>query len=160
MFEKKMKVSFPKAQGICVNMMPIIIDDQSTWPDFIFPYEKIIKSCNLDGLGYISIHESIVGEGDHQRRPGIHTEANARTGWGGGWGGIKKDKGIWMASNDGACRIWRKLDWSGDHMGAVSKPDVIGETMDPNTLYWMTDRTPRNPSSYYYTHATVVSSGI
>eukprot|EP00051_Salpingoeca_urceolata_P015508 m.201473 g.201473 ORF g.201473 m.201473 type:complete len:286 (+) comp18420_c0_seq1:12-869(+) len=51
-------------------------------------------------------------------------------------------EGIYMASTDGRCRMWDMLDLRGDFLGAVPRPKGDGTVCKPNTMYWMTDRTP------------------
>lgn len=124
-------------------MMPIIFGDVQTIPEELHSYNEIINKCNFEkgSIAYLSIHESFVKEGETQRRPGVHTEATSRLGWGGGnWGGTHK--GLYMASTDGRCRIWNTLCWSDDLHGAINAPDAPNEIMEESVLYWLTDRTP------------------
>jgi hypothetical protein len=46
-----------------------------------------------------------VRAGSTQRRGGIHTDGTNYAGWG-GWGGNMNGGGIYLASTDGACRMW------------------------------------------------------
>ena len=75
------KVSFPKPQGVIVNVMPIVVTDPSTNP---FPwYQNLINQCGGDwpGVAYLTITEGWVEPGESQRR---HVEAPAGKTWGGG----------------------------------------------------------------------------
>lgn len=62
-------------------------------------------------------------------------------GWGGGWGGISDDAGIYMASTDGMTEVWNGIQPKRDTHGRC---DPVGNSikMSENTLYWMTDLTP------------------
>jgi hypothetical protein len=85
-------IVFPPFTGININMMPIILGNfynNTSLPDYIKPYDKIILSCvhqqygslptekwnNNKWIGYLTIHESIVEPGETQRRPGLHIES-------------------------------------------------------------------------------------
>ncbi|XP_028391929.1 uncharacterized protein LOC114516601 [Dendronephthya gigantea] len=76
--------------------------------------------------------------------------------WGGGIGSIQLQGGIYMASNvENSCKVWNCEILKPE---GRNSPDVVGEhgdiehlrsllpeeceTMDANTVYWMTDRTP------------------
>lgn len=137
-------VSFPKYQGIMVNMMPIIVGDVNTLPDNLKGYQKIIAKSDLKigSVGYLTVRESIIQKGQSQGRGGIHVEAPKLNAWGGGgWGSIEEDKGIYMASNDGACNIWDEMVEERDEFGACV-PKGNPKKMNAGSLYWMTDKTP------------------
>lgn len=155
------EVKFPSPTDIMINMMPIIVDDKETFPNYILSYKDMIDACKLKGLAYLSIHESNP-EGKTQRRPGIHTEGTSLFGWGGGnWGGIHG--GLFMASTDGACRAWNEQTFMVDQHGALIKaPKTEGFNLKPNHLYWLTDRTPHEalPSNNYRQWFRLVSDEI
>lgn len=141
---------FPEPSGININMMPIrYFDIDNTLPEYLDGYRKLIQSCpvttfdfhpeNLkkavyryDRTVYLTVHESIVPDGETQRRPGIHIErplALKKSGrvykredpynyeseyhslaWGLGYrcphNGVPVD-GIYMASNiDNSCEVY------------------------------------------------------
>jgi len=51
--------------------------------------------------------------------------------------------GVYMASTDGACRVWDSTTYDVDALGALNgSPQGLVEKMDPSRLYWLTDRTP------------------
>ncbi len=144
-FKKLNKLQFPEYTGIKVNMMPIIMGDANSIPTYLHQYIDMINSCKFKkgDIVYLSIHESIVEKGDTQRRTGIHTDATKTNGWGGPWGSIEEDKGIYMASTDGRCKIWNCLFFDvDDHGGIISQLDADNELMEENTMYWLGDRTP------------------
>lgn len=54
----------------------------------------------------------------------------------------RKD-GVYMASTNGACRVWDSTTTDVDALGALKKePLGVASKMEPSKLYWMTDRTP------------------
>lgn len=144
MYKQLNTIQFPKFQGIMVNMMPIIVGDENSLPDYLKPYQSLINECSLEkgSLAYLTVRESHIRELATQSRGGIHVEAPKMKAWGGGsWGGMALDKGVYMASTDGACRVWNEICEDRDEHGACS-PTTEGQIMIPSTLYWMTDKTP------------------
>merc|ERR1712196_724748 len=118
-----------------------------------------------ENVGYLTIQESHVKEGDSQRRSGLHIESpgqvlteggkfrDARIDW--GCGIVRGDMsrvygGLYMASNvPNSCRVWDVQ--IGDptaiasHLGDVEHlRDLLGEgiMLEAGTMYWMTDATP------------------
>lgn len=148
-------IQFPKATGTIINMMPVIMGDVKSLPNYLRQYQPLIEKCNFEhgSTVYLTIHESLVEAGKSQRRGGIHTEAFANSCWGGGgnWGGINNwgggswggRSGMYMASTDGACKVWDCQEFKVDnHGGLKSELNCKSETMKENGLYWLTDRTP------------------
>ncbi len=138
------KIQFPTFQGIMVNMMPIIVGDLSKLPKELHGYQQLIEQTRLEkgSLAYLTVRESVIQGQRSQGRGGIHVEAPKLNCWGGGnWGGCIDNKGIYMASNDGACNIWNEYIEDRDQFGACT-PTTQPEKMLANTLYWLTDKTP------------------
>lgn len=137
-------IAFPPFSGVMVNMMPIIVGEPDSLPDTLKSYQDLIDKTSLEkgSIAYLTVRESVIA-GSTQSRPGIHVEAPSQGGWGGGgkWGGISRAKGIYMASNDGACNIWDEYIEERDTHGACM-PTTKPTRMSANTLYWLTDRTP------------------
>lgn len=135
-------VAFPVPQDNVVNMMPVIHGEPDSVPRSLHGYLGMMAVCDFvrGSTVYLTVHESHVSAGSTQRRPGVHVESPSAFAWGGGWGGQKL--GLYMASNDGACRAWDCLRFDGDHHGAVPEPDSAPILMKPSTTYHMTDRTP------------------
>jgi len=136
------EVSFPELIELNINMMPIIMGNLDSIPNYAKQYEDMIEKCDFEKgtTVYLTVNESVVQKGKTQRRPGIHTDGTNKAGWGGGGWGNKE--GIYMASTDGRCKMWNCQTHDADHLGEVSEPITSGEIMKPNILYWMTDRTP------------------
>lgn len=115
-------VVFPKASGVCVNMMPIQMFNRASIPDNLVQYIPMILSCPVEydphQVVYLTVHEGLVMAGSSQRRRGIHIERPGALRDGGSvippsdpryrgiaWGlgrytgdGLPKD-GIYMVSN-------------------------------------------------------------
>lgn len=139
-------VAFPRdGQDHDVNMMPIIAGDIDSVPRELRGYAPMIDVCQFEAGStvYLTVNSSHVQRGGRQRRGGIHVECpRGMLGWGGGWGGARRNAGIYMASTDGGTRVWDTMvEPEGDH-GQVPRPSCPHVDMDPSTLYWMTDRTP------------------
>lgn len=150
MLESITTVHFPTYRSLKVNMMPFIVGDQDSLPEDLRPYVDIIDACSIEHrkgkTAYLTVHESFVEEGKTQRRPGIHTDATNKLGWGGDhWGGRTRSEGIYLASTDGACQAWGLMVRSEDvdALGALlERPVAPAQTLQANHLYWITDRTP------------------
>lgn len=165
------KVAFPKPSDININMMPFRIGDKNSLPDYVKQYWPLIQKCQeslgreeLDKVGYLTIHESLVKRGETQRRAGLHIECPGRLGSGGvftesryhwGCGMVRYDTstvkgGMFMASTVAdSSRVWDLQ--VRDPASVVGKlgdlehlREVLGEgtLMEAETLYWMTDVTP------------------
>jgi hypothetical protein len=138
-------INFPTISSVHINMMPIVMGDSNTIPGEVKSYIPIINQCNFikGDIVYLSISEDYLGVGDFSRRPGIHTDATNRYGWGGGnWGG---SEGVYMASNDGACRVWEEsVDGdSVDSYGSLkATPKGSSYVLEPNKLYHIGEYTP------------------
>jgi len=87
------KVIFPKYTGIQCNMMPFKMGQPETIPEQMRQYLPLLACCpikrlDIGAIGYLTIHESVIGnESQSQRRGGVHTETPGR---------------IWLESSDPA----------------------------------------------------------
>lgn len=137
-------VAFPSFQGTMVNMMPVIVGDIDSLPEELRCYFDMINATKLKqgSLAYLTVRESVIRDTLLQSRGGIHVEAPKMNAWGGGaWGGLSFDKGVYMASTDGACEVWDELALDRDHQGACAVRSEPSK-MKASTLYWITDKTP------------------
>jgi len=115
---------------------------------------------SMKKIGYLTIHESWCEKGKSQRRGGLHTDANPPGNlepaslyknyqWGGGCTTTMKN-GIYMANNvESSCQIWpNEIKKPGSVQGMYGNLEHLrpllanSEMMEPNTIYWLTDRTP------------------
>jgi len=156
---------FPEPQGININMMPFRMGDQNSLPTDLHQYWNMIETCTMRDqrgkIGFLTIQESQVEEGESQRRPGLHVEAPKVIMSVGGvleeqvhpWGmhfGWRKIGGLYMGSNVGnSCRIWnRKLINPEAIVGPLGSVEHLreclgeGENMQAGQLWWLTDLTP------------------
>jgi|SRR5690606_15041933 len=147
MFEKIAQVQFPEFQKLSINMMPIIVGHPDSVPKELHGYLDMINASGFSkgSFAYLTVTESAVTNKQTQRRGGVHTDGTNIGGWGGwgGWGGMKYGEGIFIASTDGRTRLWNYKTKDVDRHGTLlHKPVGEGEVADPNTMYWLTDRTP------------------
>ena len=120
-------LSFPAPKDININMMPFVIGDVTSLPADYQHYWPLIAACWISPkekgkVGYLTIDERLVKQGESQRRPGLHVETPGTCRVGGGenvchmWGGGKRQRkkqrkgcvgGIFMASTVAqSCRVW------------------------------------------------------
>lgn len=125
---------FPDPAGIQVNMMPFVLGERSSLPDYLQPYYPLIDACpfykeEFGNVAYLTVHESFeVKEQSTQRRPGLHIESpgvfsdqepsacfftpGEEHPWGAGvfLGPDQYDGGIYLASNVGdTTAVWDAL---------------------------------------------------
>jgi len=168
-------VMFPEQRDININMMPFIIGDIESLPEEVQHYWPIIESCphhrmELGRVGYLTIQESLVLQGQSHRRAGLHTEApgvqmadengTSWFRWGGGFCDPAKAQtrgtwdellgGIFTASTvDSSCKMWNvRIDDPTEVLGQQGDlehlRDLLGEgtLLEANQLVWFTDLTP------------------
>lgn len=165
-FQHVATVEFPEPKDRNINMMPFIIGMRETLPEDLWGYWPLVESCPVKAefgrIGYLTVHEGLVPEGQSQRRPGLHTETPGLMLHGGHleedppcWGlGMAPDRhlvgGIYMASTvSDSCAIWPYLvqapeEICGDHGDIEHLRDFLEDEERPaaGELVWMTDRTP------------------
>ncbi len=115
-FKKLTETSLPKFSGLRVMMMPFILGDEKSLPEFLGDWRKTVHELALatgfDGeVGYITLDEKYVEPGTTHRRSGKHVDGvfyEAAGGWGGGgggggWGGgrITPTQGGWGGGGGG-----------------------------------------------------------
>merc|ERR1719387_2055180 len=71
---------FPAPSDLRVNLMPFIMGDKNSLPDYLQPYWPLVEACQLGDeekrkVGYLTITESQVLPGETQRTPGLHIDA-------------------------------------------------------------------------------------
>lgn len=153
------------SKTVAINMMPIVVEDLSTYTDDTLRYRDIIKVCShVSGLNnkkcYLTIHESWVAPGLTQRRKGLHVESprigegkNEFYYWGQGECLVDRpDGGIFMASNvTGSCEVYNvKIDTDAIGLGGdiehlrSALPKDSRKLLKAGELVWITDRTPHS----------------
>lgn len=136
-------VTFPLPNNRNVNMMPFILGNKESLPQDLQCYYPLIDACpfcveDFGKVAYLTVKESMVEQGQTQRRPGLHIESpgatlslcsfepgyepnrlarDRRSRWGRGrWGGgmsadtDRYEGGIYTASNiDDTLQVWDAL---------------------------------------------------
>jgi hypothetical protein len=143
MFESEVRyigqVQLPEFTGTRWMMMPVRLEDARTVPESHRPlFQQLLhRSTVRAGVGYLTVDEVELTEGEVQRRPGLHVDGKG--GWGDGGGGWSA-KGMFIVSSDGACAGYHQTfegepddDGSCEHLR-----DQCGEPirMKPRGLYW------------------------
>ena len=152
----------PRPTGVQVNMMPFLGGfrfEDTRLPPYLKPYWEALWGAETkasirfrqasrkrkpEDVYYLSVHETQVVEGEHQRRPGLHTDFSGRLGadalrprgegefkdynaihsW--GWSHGYLEGGIFMVSNmDDTCAAWNcAIDVDG------TDEDIVGRGGD------------------------------
>lgn len=76
MYKELDVVKFPQYKGISVNMMPVIFGQQDSLPKTMQGYFDLMQKCDFTPgeVVYLTVTESVVLQGETQRRGGLHTE--------------------------------------------------------------------------------------
>ena len=141
----------PNFTGTRVMMLPLVLGDESSIPDFIKHYASTLTQLfglagHKGAVGYLTVDERKLLPGQTLRRPQPHVDGvyHGRMGaWGGGGGWGSVGNGMLVVSNPGACRAW-----SGDFQGT---PGDEGECehlqnqlsqdehtdLGSNQIYWL-----------------------
>jgi hypothetical protein len=134
-------------------MMPLVLGDMASVPDFLAHYRDVIKALfDLGGhagkIGYLTIDEKRVEAGATHRRTGLHVDGiyqGRAGGWGGGGGGSwgSAGNGMLTVSSAAGCRAFSKefTGWPGmegecDHL-ADQCSDEAATVFGPGEVYWV-----------------------
>lgn len=136
-------VQFPSFSGVRAMMMPFRMEDPRgtvPYPQYLDLVSEICaKSSVKQGVGYLTIDEAVVEQGETQRRPGLHVDGyNAP--YGGGGGGYAHN-GMFVASSVLGCIGYRgSFDVDLDQDGGCREEDRLafggGSPLLWNQLYW------------------------
>ena len=107
------EVSLPTYSGVRVMMLPVRMDDPKTvpMPQWRDAFARIVSLAPVKaGVGYLTIDEAYVSEGETHRRPGLHVDGIGPDGREAGWGGGGKygSSGMLLASNVVGCVGWHQ----------------------------------------------------
>lgn len=156
-------VELPQFTGLRLMMLPVIIGDSASIPDFAQSYNRLFEeisdmphaSDHKGCVGYLTIDEKLVKPQTSHRRGGLHVDGIYRGsagGWGGGgsWGGgegpIDDDgepsgPGMLTVSNPPGCIAYNQWfegtpgdEGECDHLGSQCRN---GELLEPNRVYWL-----------------------
>lgn len=140
----------PKFTGTRVMMLPVVIGNLRTLPDFVRHYSDVATGlfsvcANPDWgkVGYLTIDEKPVEAGSTHRRAGLHVDGGPGRAWGGGgapWAGI--DTGMLTVSSHVGCRAWSQAftgeigeEGSCEHLrNQLQSP---GTLLKPDCIYWL-----------------------
>jgi hypothetical protein len=133
------RVNIPAFQGLGVMMMPFRWDDPARtltarqiggWVDTI---EDLCWLVPSEGIGYVTIDERVVPEGQTHRRPGWHVDGHGV--WGApspyGRGGM-----ILLSSTVGAEYVTGDIDVHPDAEGGCDTFIGEGDRMEAGVAYW------------------------
>lgn len=155
-FEEIKEIELPKFTGVRVMMLPVILGDTATLPEFVEQYKKTFEALckmidpSLKGqVGYLTVDEKTIEPDKTHRRQGLHVDGvynGGVGGWGGGhsggsWGSV--GNGMLTVSNPAGCRAWNKTftGWpqsEGEcyHL-ADQCPEQEAVLFKPNMVYWV-----------------------
>jgi hypothetical protein len=120
-FEERGVVSLPQFSDLRIMMMPIILGNMKSVPDFLSEWRKTLAALFAMGghkgeTGYLTIDEKCVAAGETHRRSGMHVDGILRMpgetsiagswGGGGGWGSI--GNGMLTVASEAGCRAWNQ----------------------------------------------------
>lgn len=149
-FHRVAPLPLPAFSGTRVMMMPLILGDPDSIPEFLSHWKAtLMKLFEMGGhageVGYLTLDEKRVAAGATHRRAGAHVDGvyqGRAGGWGGGgWGSA--GNGMLTVSSVPGCRAWaqRFEGWPGlegecDHLLEQARPEA--ETLfEANTVYWV-----------------------
>jgi hypothetical protein len=142
-------VNLPEFKGTRIMMMPIVLGDINSIPDFLADWNKAIENlfamanCK-DGIGYLTIDEKTVQPEKTHRREGKHVDGVFKGGfggWGGGGGWGSVGNGMLTVASHAGCRAW-----SGEFIGRpgydgecdhLSDQCDEGTLFEANNVYWV-----------------------
>ena len=113
-FHKVGNLKLPRFSGTRVMMLPIVIGERESLPDFIAHYRwtawrlaQMADTEHLGKVGYLTIDEKPVEAWKTHRRAGLHVDGGDEHGWGGGgrpW--ASNATGMLTVSSHHGCVAW------------------------------------------------------
>lgn len=154
LFEELQLIELPEFSGVKAMMLPIIIGNINSLPDFVAGYKAAFKQmCEAERakihngeVGYLTVDEKLVEENSTHRRGGLHVDGifkGSAGSWGGGgtWGSA--GNGMLTVSSPAGCRAWlgKFNGWPGDegecnHLADQCSLENATE-FKSNVLYWV-----------------------
>ena len=118
-FEKMGVVTFPDFTGVRVMMLPIVLGNMGTVPDYLENWRPALAALcammpdSIGEVGYVTIDEAELKRGEVQRRPGLHVDG-VYHGGPGGWAvpapwappDGRHRGGMLIASTHRSVRVW------------------------------------------------------
>jgi hypothetical protein len=151
-FEKIGPVELPEFSGVRIMMLPVVIGEDASLPDFIAGYKQaFILMCYMaqkhqGEVGYLTVDEKVVQPETTHRRAGAHVDGIYQGRIGGAWGGCggswgSTGNGMITVSNPAGCRAWKQRfnGWPGMEGEAEHLRDQFGEgtLFEANMAYWV-----------------------
>lgn len=148
-FHKVGEVSLPPFTSTRVMMLPVVIGDRDSIPDFAAHYKwtawrlaHMADPEHLGKVGYLTIDEKIVLAGTTHRRAGMHVDGGNDRGWGGGGGWAGKATGMLTVSSHAGCRAWAQefegeVGDEGDCEHLFDELKSSGTLLAPDIVYWL-----------------------
>jgi len=149
---------FPKFSNLRIMMLPLILGDTDSIPDFLQEWRPLLKKlfmlslkkCHIKAtygeVCYLTIDEKFVKAGTVHRRPGLHVDGiykECAGSWGGGVHGFEKGGGFLTASSVSGCKVYQQHffgkpngDGSCEHLRDQCQQS-FAYTIQPNHLIWM-----------------------
>lgn len=156
-FEEVGEVRLPEFSGLRVMMLPVVLGDVGSLPDFVSVYQTVfVAMCGVErserhagSVGYLTIDEKVVPPRSSHRQAGPHVDGMFRGGpgaWGGGLSGGSREtlgNGMLTVSSPAGCRAWNQRfeGWPGpdgevDHLMGQAR-DECATLLDAGGLYWV-----------------------
>jgi len=148
-FRKVGDISLPPFSGTRVMMLPIVIGDRSSMPDFVSHYAwtawrlaQMADPSHLDEVGYLTIDEKLVPAGKTHRRAGLHVDGGIDSPWGGSQRPWASATGMLTVSSHAGCKAWAQEfdgevgdEGSCEHLRLQLKSD--GTVLSAEEVYWL-----------------------
>lgn len=134
-------LELPEFKGTRIMMMPVVLGDINSIPDFLADWNKAIANlfemanCK-EGIGYLTIDEKLVKPATTHRREGKHVDGvfqGSYGGWGGGGGWGSVGNGMLTVASHPGCRAWE-----GEFIGRPGyegECDHLADQCDEGTLF-------------------------
>ena len=157
--------NLPTWAGLRVMHMPFRFEDVETLPQV--GWRKCVESLlerwpggRPVGVGYITIDQKVVEAGLTHRRPGVHVDGGASSGWGGGypggsWGGRSKPRGFGgstfgangfvLAASHHACDAWDEQATGVGDDGQCDVPSSARIQLSGGRAFWLAPDAPHEP---------------
>lgn len=141
------EVVLPQYSGTRIMMMPYHVHDpEGSLPEDLGPWFDVVRrmgALSREGVGYLTIDEAMVAEGETHRRPGLHVDGIGPDGDAGGWGsgGGYGSSGMTMVSSHVGCVAWEQVfhgypAGNGDCAHLVPQLcDEAATVLEPNVVY-------------------------
>lgn len=148
-FRKVGDLTLPPFTGTRVMMLPIIIGERSSLPEFMSHYSwtawhlaHMAEPEHLGKVGYLTVDEKLVPAGRTHRRAGMHVDGGSGRGWGGGGGWGSRATGMLTVASHVGCRAFAQdfqgeVGDEGDCEHLFDELKSSGTPFQPREVYWL-----------------------